>query len=78
MPRNVRNFWVDAEIDGRETRLTGGPVARDGGISIHVQMRDGREITLPLKVNGFARPDGSLRLIVEVVGHETVVVETKR
>lgn len=40
MPRNVRNFWVEVEIDGQKTRLKGGPTQADGGMSITLLQRD--------------------------------------
>ena len=27
----MRNFWIDVDIDGRKTRLSGGPKSKDGG-----------------------------------------------
>ena len=36
----VRNFWVDADIDGRATMLSGGPRAKDGGMTIKIRQRD--------------------------------------
>ena len=35
----VRNFYVEAIIDGRETDLGGGPRAKDGGTSINFYQR---------------------------------------
>lgn len=35
----VRNFWIDADVDGRETMLSGGPRAKDGGMTIRVKQR---------------------------------------
>ena len=40
MPRNVRNFWLECEIDGRASNLSGGPVQRDGGFFLTIYMRD--------------------------------------
>lgn len=40
----VRNFYVEADIDGRETRLAGGPARKDGGMNIVVTQRDGGDI----------------------------------
>ena len=37
----VRNFWVEAEIDGRKTKLSGGPARADGGMRVRFLMRDG-------------------------------------
>lgn len=31
MPRNVRNFWIEGRIDGRESVLKGGPKNKAGG-----------------------------------------------
>lgn len=45
MPRNVRNFWIDAQIDGRESRITGGPSAKDGGMYVKVLFRENGQIS---------------------------------
>ena len=37
----LRNFWIDAKIDGRKTELEGGPQAKDGGLSVDILQRDG-------------------------------------
>ena len=36
----VRNFWVEADIDGRKTVLSGGPKAKDGGMYINIYQRE--------------------------------------
>lgn len=36
----VRNFWLDADIDGRATMLGGGPRSKDGGMDITVYQRN--------------------------------------
>jgi len=36
----VRNFWLEAIIDGRKTALTGGPRSKDGGMIISLKVRD--------------------------------------
>jgi len=38
-PRNVRNFWLEAEIDGRKDPLKGGPRQSDGGMIIRLYQR---------------------------------------
>jgi hypothetical protein len=40
----VRNFYIDCDIDGRETRLAGGPRAKDGEMTIHLSQREAGEI----------------------------------
>lgn len=44
MPRNVRNFWLDASIDGRSSDLSGGPVAKDGGFNLKLLQRSNGDI----------------------------------
>lgn len=46
----VRNFWIDADIDGRQTELSGGPRAKDGGMSVIIKQRDAGEITTALRI----------------------------
>lgn len=74
MPRNVRNFYLTAEIDGRRTRLEGGPQARDGGFSLVVRQRTHGCVGRGLHVDGRATSDG--RLILEVSDAEGVPVLT--
>jgi hypothetical protein len=79
MPRNVRNFWLDADVEGRTTRLTGGPVSRDGGFNLDIRMRDDGCVTKPVSITGRAYPDGTLMLRVFVEGSDApIVVTTKR
>lgn len=61
----TRNFWVDTDIDGRKTSLSGGPASASGGFCQVVYMRGGGgtpEIALMLE--GKALEDGTLRLTV--------------
>ena len=41
----VRNFYVEANIDGRQTTLGGGPKAKTGEMSVRLYQRDDGEIT---------------------------------
>ena len=36
----MRNFWLTAYIDGRETLLEGGPRSKTGGMEATLYMRD--------------------------------------
>lgn len=36
----VRNFYIEADIDGRQTILSGGPARKDGGMRITITQRD--------------------------------------
>jgi hypothetical protein len=67
MPRVVRNFWVDGAVDGRRSRITGGPRARDGGISLTLYQRKEGSVAEALKVECLACEDGMLTVEVEPV-----------
>lgn len=36
----VRNFYVEANIDGRQTTLRGGPASKTGEMTVHIHQRD--------------------------------------
>lgn len=43
----IRNFWVEADVEGRETILSGGPRAKDGGMRITLYQRsDGQSVEI--------------------------------
>jgi hypothetical protein len=61
----VRNFHLDAAIDGRRTNVTGGPASEDGGFELEVKVRERGEPVTGLRVFGEADDeDGTLRLRV--------------
>ncbi len=62
MPRNVRNFWLDGDIDGRKSGISGGPQAKDGGFSLTIKQRDNGQVTTGLRIDGYAFLDGTLQL----------------
>lgn len=39
MPRNVRNFWITLDVDGKKTRVETGPRSRDGGFNMTILTR---------------------------------------
>lgn len=71
MPRNVRNFWLELDVDGRRTVAT-GPQAKDGGFSLSIRMRDNGGITRAMQVSGYAEVDGSLRLVATAVDSRVI------
>ena len=78
----VRNFWIEAAIDGRKTRLRGGPVSKDGGFSLTIYQRSNGGIVRALVIEGMvaSRPAGLLRLLVyeSSKSNPKVVFETIR
>lgn len=64
MPRNVRNFWLEATIDGRQSVFTGGPQSKNGGFHLEVKQRSNGSVIRTLTVEGFADSDGGICLYV--------------
>ena len=56
----VRNFWFDADIDGRESKVSGGPRAKDGGMVIDLFQRKEGEITKSFKIRCYEEREGML------------------
>lgn len=74
----VRNFWIDADIDGRQTELSGGPRAKDGGMSVIIKQRDAGAITTALRIS-CRECDGKLLTEVYDVNHKLLFEhETER
>ena len=62
MPRNVRNFWVELDVDGRRSRVETGPVRKDGGFSLTIRARERSSISpTTLEVRGYV--DGSGKVL---------------
>jgi hypothetical protein len=60
MPRVTRNFWIEANIDGRSSTLEGGPRGRRGEFSLVVYIRDNGSVLRAVTVSGQAMSDGTL------------------
>lgn len=85
MPRVVRNFWLSADVDGRKSRITGGPRRKDGGITLRIYQRDGGAVRTALRIECLACRNGTLRVEVEpILPHRfdrrsgTIHIETQR
>lgn len=73
----VRNWWIDAEVDGRQTDLSGGPRNREGGFHLTIYQRDEGSIVEAVRLRGRVGYDGQLVLEGHVNGQQ-VKKETKR
>lgn len=60
----LRNWWVEADVDGRRTGAAFGPRGRAGGFRLTVRQRHDGESVRVLTVEGEARADGLLTLRV--------------
>lgn len=47
----VRNFYVEAHIDGRETTLGGGPKNKQGEMCVRIYQRDDGAISEALMID---------------------------
>lgn len=54
----IRNFWLGARIDGRETEVAGGPRSKDGGLVFELFQRDHGQKRKVLTVYCIADGDG--------------------
>ena len=45
MPRVVRNFWVESDIDGYKNILSGGGKAKNSGMTVMILHRENGEIS---------------------------------
>lgn len=77
--KNVRNFWVDCDIDGRESTLSGGPRCKTDGMTVAIKQRNNGEVETVLTVSCFVNTDGDLETYVtDAQGNEITKVITKR
>ena len=74
----VRNFYVEANIDGRQTTLGGGPKSKTGEMTVRLYQRDEGAITDALMIECRER-DGKLITKVYDCNHNLIFTnETKR
>jgi hypothetical protein len=71
--RAVRNFFLVARIDGRNTPVRGGPRGKDGGLLLTLYQRDEGRVREALNIICTACQDGSLRLRVEPALQSTIM-----
>jgi hypothetical protein len=84
MPRNVRNFWLELNVDGSKSRVETGPRSANGGFSLTIYQRDSGSIVKALDVWGHIDDSGKIRL--QVTGRpgtmgeldREIIIETQR
>jgi len=79
MPRTVRNFWIDACVDGRQSDIGTGPRGPQGGFSLTVYQREDNDVRHALSVRGSCDREGNLTLSIQnEYGHTIHQFLTKR
>ena len=58
-PRNVRNFWLEVEVDGRKEKIACGPVNKQGGLTLTLKQRNKGKIDEVMTIDCFAEVDDS-------------------
>ena len=67
MPRNVRNFWMEADIDGYASTLVGGPKNKMGGMNINLFARDNGCLKKIANISCFADGMGNLKTTIHLI-----------
>jgi hypothetical protein len=64
----VLEKWIDCDIDGRQTDMSGGPRNKEGGFRLTIYQRDDGGITKAGYLDGFCGADGQLILRGDIGG----------
>ena len=79
MPRIVRNFWVDVDVDGRQTMIGTGPKGYRGGLKLTLYQRNEGSVDKALAIDCYWGSDGQLHTLVgDEEGHVVYKVTTDR
>lgn len=76
MPRNVRNFWIELDVDGRGNMVKTGPRRKDGGFDCQFFIRDLGEVKRSIAVIGRVHGEKLMLKIVGIPGQDDVEVES--
>lgn len=75
----MRNFLMEADIDGRASLVSGGPRAKDGGMHISIRQRDEGASVTAFSISCFVDCDGMLNTFVyNCKGHCIARFSTER
>jgi hypothetical protein len=64
MPRNVRNFWIALQVDGKQKDIGTGPRKGDGGFTQRIFWRKEGVPNVALRLVGRISGEKKLRLAV--------------
>ena len=68
----IRNFWIEADVDGYKTTLEGGPRNKNGGLEAMIYQREDGRITTAVKIDCFVDSEG--KLVTEIRNNNGNVV----
>ena len=73
----MRNFYMESQVDGRKTLITGGPRTKDGGMVITLYQKEKGESVEILDVISSVLPNGKLKTVIWMKGVEPQVIITE-
>lgn len=76
MPRHVRNFWIDLDVDGR-TPIGTGPKGKDDGFCMNVFIRDNGSVKKAVAINGRAI-NNSLEISIHTADGAYLTINTNK
>lgn len=63
----IRNFYINGRVDGRETKITGGPARKDGGMGVTITQRSNGRIVETVEIlSSYNEGDDTLTTWVRV------------
>lgn len=74
----VRNFYIQGNIDGRRTDLSGGSGRKDGGMVLNLTQRNNGSIEKCATIECFAEGDALKTIIYDKNGNAVLENVTKR
>lgn len=78
MPRNVRNFWITLDVDGKKSKVATGPRNRNGGFECIIKMRsEGQIFEEDIVIQGIVR-NGLLTLNIYTDRTEPIFSRTTK
>jgi hypothetical protein len=70
----MRNFWINSNIDGRQTELAGGPRSKDGEMSTALYVKSKGSSVKALSVDCIPSDNGDLLVKVKLCNDELIRV----
>ena len=74
----MRNFWMDASIDGRKSELVGGPASKDGGMNVVIRQRVGGLSKVAFRIECYANGDELVTSVFDKDGQAIAKFTSKR
>lgn len=74
----VRPFYMEAYVDKRDSKLSGGPRSKGGGMDVTIYQRDKGDISTVFRIESSSTmQDGKLILVTKVLDKNNRVIATE-